>query len=179
MNQPSPQAGKKTGKIMLICAWVIGLMLLTQFFGDWQTDQNNPNQTPFSEITADGTREVQLLRNRSGHYISSGKINRESVIFLLDTGATDVVIPEKIAQKLNLEYGYASRANTANGVVTTYNTLIESLQLGTIEMKNVKGSINPHMDMDSILLGMSALKQLDLIQRDRTLTLRQYAPSNP
>lgn len=164
---------------MLIFAWVIGLILLTQFFGDWQTDRSNPNQAPFSEITVDGTREVQLLRNRNGHYISNGKINGETVKFLLDTGATDVVVPEKIAQKLNLEYGYPSQANTANGVVTTYGTLIESLQIGKIELRNVKGSINPHMEMDAILLGMSALKQLELIQRDRTLTLRQYAPNNP
>lgn len=161
---------------MLILAWVIGLILLTRFFGDWQADQNNPNQNPMSGIAADGSREIQLLRNRSGHYITNGKINGQTVQFLLDTGATDVVIPEDIARKLNLEYGYPSRANTANGVVTIYNTKIASLQLGEVELRNVRGSINPHMKTGSILLGMSALKQLELIQRDRHLTLRQYVP---
>ncbi len=164
---------------MLIVAWVIGLALLTHFFGGWQTEQGNPNQTPISQIAADGSREVRLLRNRSGHYLSSGKINGQTVRFLLDTGATDVVIPEDIAQKLNLEYGYPSRANTANGTITIYQTMIDSLQLGEIELKNIRGSINPHMKMGSILLGMSALKQLELIQRDRHLTLRQYAPNIP
>ncbi|MBV1913746.1 MAG: TIGR02281 family clan AA aspartic protease [Pseudomonadales bacterium] len=175
MNQSPPQPGKKTGKIMLIFAWVIGLALLTQFFGDWQAEQENPNQAVLSGLSADGYQELKLLRNRNGHYVVNGKINGQTVKFLLDTGATDVVIPENIAHKLGLEFGYPRQANTANGVITTYSTLIRSLQLDKIELHDVRGSINPHMDMGAILLGMSALKQLELIQRDQHLTLRQYA----
>ena len=161
---------------MLILAWIIGLVLLTQFFGGWQADQDNPNQAALGEISADGYHELKLVRNRSGHYVVNGKINGQVVKFLLDTGATDVVIPEDIARKLKLKFGYPRQANTANGVVTTYSTVISSLQLGTIELNQVRGSINPHMDIGAVLLGMSALKQLELIQRDQHLTLRQYAP---
>ena len=177
MNQQPKASTNTLGKVMLILAWVIGLALLTLFIGDWQEGQSNPNRSPVSSIGADGNNEVRLQRNRGGHYIANGKINGENVKFLLDTGATDVVIPENIAQRLKLEYGYPRQAHTANGTITTYSTVIKSLRLGAIELINVRGSINPHMDMGAILLGMSALKQLELIQRDQHLTLRQYPPA--
>jgi len=41
-------------------------------------------------------------------------------------------------------------------------------------MNNVRASINPYMDGEEILLGMSALKQLELLQQGKTLTLKQY-----
>ncbi|MBL4584433.1 MAG: TIGR02281 family clan AA aspartic protease [Pseudomonadales bacterium] len=176
MSPPTPIPGRKIGKFMLIFAWILAIVLLTRFFGEWQSELDNPNQSPLTQTNAEGIREVKLLRNRAGHYVSNGQINGQTVKFLLDTGATDVVIPQKTADKLALEYGYASQANTANGVITVYQTELLSLQLGDIELTNVRASINPHMNIGSILLGMSALKQLELIQRDQFLTLRQHAP---
>jgi aspartyl protease family protein len=107
-----------------------------------------------------------------GHYVARGKVNGQSVTFLLDTGATLVAIPEGLAQKFGLRKGRQGMSQTANGRVITYRTEIDRLQLGDIQLSNVAASITPGMDGDVILLGMSALKEFELMQKGDTLTLR-------
>lgn len=160
------------GQGMMIVAFVITLGLLTLFFADVQESQYNPNSAPISENSGNAV-EVSLLRNRQGHYIVTGTINRQPAEFLLDTGATDVVIPEGLAARLNLPKGQAGRAMTANGPVTIYNTRLDQLSIGEIQLYDVNASINPGMTGESILLGMSALKQIEFTQRGERLTLRQ------
>jgi aspartyl protease family protein len=46
--------------------------------------------------------------------------------------------------------------------------------LGAIGLVNVNAGIVPGMDGEEILLGMSALRQLDFSQRGGELILRQY-----
>jgi len=114
-----------------------------------------------------------LQRNRFNHYVASGLINNTPVVFLLDTGATDVAVPAGLAERLGLKAGVARNAITANGIVQVYDTRIESLQLGSIQLENVRASINPGMSGNEILLGMSALKDLEFSQSGSTLTLKQ------
>ncbi|WP_111978216.1 retropepsin-like aspartic protease family protein [Algibacillus agarilyticus] len=177
MEEQSPQPKDKTkamGQWMHYAAWIAGLLLLTLFFDDTIEQKHNPNRAPQSNKDAYGNIEVVLQRNRQGHYIMNGYINDTLVTFLLDTGATNVSIPEHVAQKIGLEYGRERRVNTANGSVTVYQTNLNTLQLGDIVLHNVRGNINPHMDNDAILLGMSALKHLEFTQRGDTLTLKYY-----
>ena len=93
---------------------------------------------------------------------------------MLDTGATQVSVPAHLAFELGLEKGYAARVMTANGAIEVYQTNIDSLQIGPILVSNVKGHLNPAVQDDEILLGMSVLKQLEFTQRGDQLILRQY-----
>ena len=52
---------------------------------------------------------------------------------------------------------------------------MDSLQLGDIQLQQVAAIIVPNMPGGQVLLGMSALKQLEFTQRDGTLVLRQNA----
>ena len=81
--------------------------------------------------------------------------------------------PETIASQANLKKGSARIAATANGSVNVYATELNSLTLGNISLQNVSASITPTMFNDTILLGMSALKEIDFSQVGATLTLRQ------
>ena len=58
-------------------------------------------------------------------------------------------------------------------VIMVYHTVIAELKIGNIVLKNIKGNINPSMDNDYVLIGMSALKHLDMLKIDNTLTLKQ------
>ena len=124
-----------------------------------------------------GTKEVVLQQNRQGHYVASGTVNNVPVLFLLDTGATDVAIPESIALAAGLRRGNTSRASTANGAVTVYSTRIDELTLGNIVLEDVSASITTSMPGNTILLGMSALRQVEFSQRGGELTLRHYPES--
>ena len=158
---------------MIVAAWVVVLLLLTLFFNKWLETEQNPNRTPQSLTTPAGAVEIRLQRNSSGHYVFDGEINGHPVTFFVDTGASDVTVPGRLAEKLGLHRGLPYQADTANGRITVFATRIQRLRMGDIVLRNVRASINPYMDGDEILLGMSALKQVELEQKDGTLVIRQ------
>lgn len=173
MTAEQQPPGKNLGQGMLIVSFALGLIALTFIFDGWLARESNPNANPRSFETDSGVREVILDRNRQGHYLAGGKLNGVPVTFLLDTGATDVAIPANIAERAGLEPGYAGRAFTANGAVTVYTTEVDQLNIGNIELHEVRASITPSMAGETILLGMSALQQVEFTQQGSTLTLRQ------
>jgi aspartyl protease family protein len=158
---------------MMYGAWIGALVILSVLFGFWESKRFNPNTDPLSRVDASGTREVLLERNATGHYVASGAINGQPVTFLLDTGATDVSVPGSLAEALGLDRGMAMAVQTAAGVVHVYGTRLEEIAIGNIRLYGVAATINPAFDSDEILLGMSALKQLDFTQQGRELVLRQ------
>lgn len=175
MSQP---AGRRAGRVMLVLAWGIGILLATKFFADWEQSRFNPNRQPVSLVQGERI-EVLLESNAQGHFVASGRINGEAVVFLLDTGATDVAIPAELAEKLGLARGAPILLQTANGQTTGYRTVLDSLSLGDIVLRDVRAIVAPGFDGEQILLGMSALKQLEFTQRAGTLVLRQHATDRP
>jgi len=172
----NPEAGKSDsniGIVMTALAWVSFMALLGFYFAQVLEKQNNPNQDISTHYSANQFREVALKRNRSGHYVTSGRLNGQPVVYILDTGATGVAIPEPIARKLNIKRGPSHSVNTANGTGIAYATRLQSVSVGEIELKNVAASIVPGYVSDEILLGMSFLGQIEFTQRGNTLVLRQ------
>ncbi|MDT3717538.1 MULTISPECIES: retropepsin-like aspartic protease family protein [Pseudomonas] len=169
MSQPP---GKRAGRVLMIVAWAAALFLATRFFGQWEKHQQNPNSVVKSE-QGDGFVEVRLLSNGQGHFVADGAINGRRVLFMLDTGATDVAIPEALARDLDLARGAAVQLSTANGRTQGYRTRLDSLQLGDIHLRDVRALVVPGLDGQGVLLGMSALKQLEFTQRGGTMLLRQ------
>ena len=170
MTQTPP--GKRAGRLMLIIAWAAALFLATRFFGEWEQRQENPNTNVTSE-QGDGYIEVRLMSNREGHFVMTGQINARPVQFMLDTGATNVAIPEQVADSLRLERGARVQVSTANGRTEAFRTTLDRLQIGDIVLNNVRALVVPGLDGDQVLLGMSAIQQLEFTQRGGTLLLRQ------
>jgi len=161
----------KIGQGMIYIAWILLLVLLTVAFNNYLEQQNNPNQAVSTEWN-NNSAEVRLKQNRYGHYVVNGQINHQAVTFLLDTGATLISIPEHIATTLQLERGYPSQSRTANGTITVYGTRLNSVRIGSIELKDIRASINPYMTGDEILLGMSFMRHLEMTQKGKELVLR-------
>ncbi|PLY13020.1 MAG: TIGR02281 family clan AA aspartic protease [Sedimenticola sp.] len=165
---------RRLGKWLMLASWISLIILLTMLFRSLLDDQYNPNTSPVVMSAEEGAREIVLQRNRHGHYVATGKINGHDVVFLLDTGATAVAVPEQLADQLGLQRGMPGVSRTANGNVQVWSTRIERISLGGIEQRNVRASILPNMPANEVLLGMSFLKHLELLQRGDQLTLRQY-----
>ncbi len=163
----------KMAKIFVWLAWIIALALLVFFFQDVLDKQWNPNEQPTMRLTQSGKAQVTLQQNRQGHYVTQGTINGETVTFLLDTGATQVSIPAHIADNLGLQSFGSHRVQTANGSITVYQTRLEQLSIGNIYLYNVAAHINPAMQSDEILLGMSALKRVEFRQTGKQLILQE------
>ena len=170
MSQQTP--GKRAGRVLMVLAWCAALFLATRFFGQWEERQQNPNVVVSSE-RGEGFVEVKLVSNGQGHFVASGHINGQPVNFMLDTGATDVSIPSRLAERLNLEKGAPVTLSTANGRSQGYRTRLEQLKLGDIVLHDVRALVAPGLGGEQVLLGMSALKQLEFTQRGGTMLLRQ------
>jgi len=168
-----PHSTKKLGMMFTAAAWILGFFLLALLFSKILDQQNNPNQS-FATLATSDFREVVLLRNRNGHYVFDGEINRHKVTFLVDTGATTTAIPGGMQQALGLKAGPATSVSTANGLTTAYLTRLDQLAIGEIELFDVNASIIPGMRVNEILLGMNVLKHFELIQSGNQLTIRQY-----
>ena len=168
---------KRIGGVMIVAAWILILGLLGLAFGDWLGELENPNQVVRANRAGDGRAEIVLRQNRSGHYVANGTINGVPVTFLLDTGATNVSVPARVASRIGLEPGAPVRTVTANGSLTTYLTRIDAIDVGGLRLGNVPAQINPGSQFEEVLLGMSFLKHFDFAQRDRALVIREPGPN--
>ncbi len=164
---------KKLGMMFIAGACSLGLLLLTLVFGEILDQQNNPNQS-IATVQGGGFEEIVLQRNRMGHYVFDGEINRHKVTFLVDTGATTTAIPVNLQRTLGLKPGPATSVSTANGITRAYLTRLDQLKLGDIELYDVNASIIQGMDGGEVLLGMNVLKNFELVQRGEQLIIRRY-----
>jgi len=172
-DTPAEERTRQLGKGMIFIAWLLIFAMLIWFFGVLEKNKRNPNQNVSTNVLNGGEKEVVLQSSRHGHYIATGKINNQDVTFLVDTGASYVSIPERVANKVGLKKGAELLVSTANGTVTVYATTLDQVSLGEITLYNIRADINPHMDSDEILLGMSFLRSLSVIHQGDKLTIRQ------
>lgn len=161
---------RSAGLRMIGVAWVLVFLLAVFAFDSYLI---NPNRNPSSSID-DQAAIVVLKDNRNKQYEVGGSINGQKVTFFVDTGATNVAVPGGLAAKLGLKKGRPIQVMTANGRAKAYATTINTIKIGDITLSNVVGSINPTMDDGILLLGMSALKNLEIRHKDGELTLIQY-----
>jgi clan AA aspartic protease (TIGR02281 family) len=75
--------------------------------------------------------------------------------FVIDTGATDVVLPAGVARQLGLDLDSARTQyyRTANGVIESQVVMLESVELGGARVENVPASVSQSMGIG--LLGLS------------------------
>lgn len=130
-------------------------------------------QNPNEHITTGGgaPERIELAVNPGGQYIVPGTLNGHEVDFLVDTGATHVAVPASIAEDAGLERGAETRVQTAGGTRRAWHTTIDRVAVGGIERRNVRGSINPSMSGDYVLLGMTFLRGLELRQQGDRLVI--------
>ena len=176
-DSPEDHSTNKIAGKMFFAMWLILIVLLSYLFSIILDNQNNPNKNPSSTILDNNVKELKLMRNRQGHYVSNGQINNQNVTFMLDTGATDVSVPADIASKLGLVKGNAMTYVTANGNAVVYATRLRSISIKDIKLENIRATINPNTSDSTILLGMSFLKHIEFSQNGNILTLRHYGNS--
>ena len=133
--------------------------------------RRNPND----EIPAGegGPRRIELVANPAGQFVVSGSINGSAVEFLIDTGASHVAVPARLADDIGLERGPEMRVETASGIARAYHTTIDRVAIGGIVRRDVRGSIVPSMPGESALLGMTFLRGIELRQSGDRLILEQ------
>lgn len=126
-----------------------------------------------SAAPARGGDSVTLFADARGHFTTVGTVNGVSLRFLVDTGATSVVLSSADARRAGVNYlsGARSFTQTANGVVPVYGVKLDSLRIGDITLTNVDASVIEGDKLPVALLGMSFLNRMEMRRDGTTLTL--------
>jgi aspartyl protease family protein len=81
-------------------------------------------------------------------------------------------MPLHLARRLDLPMRPGGRSKTANGMVQTWTTRLDSVSLGGLTARNLRATVLPNFPGDQVLLGMDFLRRFELIQRNDQLTIR-------
>lgn len=109
---------------------------------------------------------IEVPRRPDGHYYLTLEIGGTDVEFVVDTGATEVVLSEADARRIGLDPEsliYSGRASTANGVVRTARVRLESVSVGGFDEGPLRASVNEGA-LETSLLGMSYLQRFERIE---------------
>ena len=123
-----------------------------------------------------GSGRVVMTADSRGHFSPAGQINGRSVQFLVDTGATEVILSELEARRINLEFAKGQRVtvSTANGQVNGHRIQLDSVRVGEAMIYGVSAIVLPQ-PMPAVLLGNSFLNRFQMQRTNDQLTLeRRY-----
>lgn len=152
-------------------AWVLIFVGIIAAIGLWDDIRSTLRPTQ-SVITSTG--QIEAPRAPDGHYYLTLQINGEPVDFLVDTGASEMVLTLNDARRVGLSLDnlvYTGRAMTANGEVRTARVWLDTVALGPVEDGDVTAWVNEG-EMDQSLLGMGYLRRWSRIEiTDQALVL--------
>jgi aspartyl protease family protein len=152
----------------IICFWA--LLTLGAYFAFNEFFKPVPQV-----ITSSG--DLLLTRARDGHFYAEGAVNGTPVRFLVDTGATLVVVNEKLARSVGLTAGEPTVFRTANGALQGYIASNATVAVGTLSISNMRVGVglalgSSHGSEREALLGQNFLSKFDVVIRQDQMTLR-------
>lgn len=122
------------------------------------------------------TGEIALPRQSDGHYYLIAAVNGVLVEFVVDTGASQIVLTRKDALRVGIDpdsLAYIGTAMTANGPVHTAAVWLEEFTVEDVTDTGVRAVVN-ESPMERSLLGMTYLGRFARIEiADDTLILRR------
>jgi aspartyl protease family protein len=157
-------AGRKNmGKMAQQAAiWALIFVGVIGAYGLWEdiASDNNPRQALVDAQT------IAVPRSFDGHYHLTLNINGTDVEFVVDTGASQVVLTQADAARIGLDVEnlvFSGSASTANGTVRTAPVVLDRVSLEGIDDTRVGAVVNQGA-MDTSLLGMTYLGRYDRIE---------------
>lgn len=141
----------------------------------------------YAEIQANGNTQrlrlgerispsVMLQADGRGHYITEVTINGRRTAAMVDTGASGIAMSRAEADRLGIAYRDARKiaTSTAGGNSAAYVVNLDSVQAGSIQLRDVEATISVLADSPHIvLLGMSFLRRVEMLKDGNRLLLIQ------
>lgn len=107
-------------------------------------------------------RSMTFVKSSDGHFHIEAIIHNQPVRFLVDTGATDIVLSPDAAKRIGFDtntLSYTQFTKTANGIGKSASVTIDAMHIGKFTLSNMPVSVNSTV-MDYSLLGMKFLNKL-------------------
>ena len=157
--------------LRMATAWGLIFLGIVAGYGLWSDIQRDV--MPVQAMTDGG--EIVVPRAPDGHYYLTLSINDSPIRFMVDTGASGMVLSLDDARRLGIEpeaLDFLGQAMTANGVVRTARVTLPEVELGPFLSTDFRAFVNEG-EMDGSLLGMDYLGQFRMEFADGRLILRQ------
>ena len=110
-----------------------------------------------------GQHRMELTSSRDGHFRANARVNGRYIDFMVDTGASVVVLRESDAAQAGLHpmpNEFTAIVSTANGRTKAAPARLERIEIGDITVFDVPALILPDDVLSQNLLGTSFLSRL-------------------
>jgi aspartyl protease family protein len=172
--------GRMSNNIRNLFVWGGMLTLIAVGYAIWHQDEIS-SAAVTSELmpqrgSAESPSQARFVANRNGDFVVEALVQGVSVVFIVDTGASDVVLSLEDAKRVGLKpdrLEYTQRYQTANGLIFGAPVRLDWMSVGGINLYDVRASV-PDSELRHSLLGMSFLNRIGGFEvRDGILTLYQ------
>lgn len=127
-----------------VAGWIIIFGILGLGYSIWNggsrlASELNPSR---GEIAGNA---ITFRADRSGHYFVRAAVNNTEIDFMVDTGATHVVLNMADAEKIGFnpeQLVFDQPASTANGIVYSAAVKLNRIDVGPISVESVDGYVN-------------------------------------
>ncbi|WP_075996693.1 retropepsin-like aspartic protease family protein [Salaquimonas pukyongi] len=119
--------------------------------------------SPVSGQSQDGRGQVMVVRSANGHFEIDAAVNGTPVRFLVDTGASTIVLTADDAEQAGIDVAalsFSTPIQTANGATTAAPVTIAALDIGDISRNRTRALVAGRGSLDTSLLGMNFLQTL-------------------
>lgn len=162
---------QRTGSALrMAMAWGLIFLATVGGYGLWQ----NMRREALALSPGEGA-QVELTRMPDGHYYVTLQINGTDVEFVIDTGATGMVLTLQDARRLGMDpasLAFLGEADTANGRVRTAMVTLPLVQLGPFRDEDFRAYVNEG-ELSGSLLGMDYLGKFRIeLEGDRMILQR-------
>ena len=119
------------------------------------------------------TREVLIRRNERMQYQTNASLNGHLMPVLVDTGANIIAMNQFQARAIGLpdDAGEASQVETASGMINARIVMLKSVDVGGIQVENVRASVLEGSFPTTVLLGMTYLRHVSMSETGGVLSL--------
>ena len=134
-----------------------GVLLIGYSYKDQLYHQLFPSR---AIVSAQG--ELRFTQNNDGHFYIEALVNNKRLRFLVDTGASRVIIPSSYSEMLGIDpkdIDYIMPMSTANGLAMGAPVTFRKIDIAGHIVYDVLGSLSRD-GLDEPLLGMSFLNRL-------------------
>ncbi|MDP6345312.1 MAG: TIGR02281 family clan AA aspartic protease [Alphaproteobacteria bacterium] len=168
------------GKAARYAAIWLGIGLVLMLGYSYRQELQTIGQRLLGEVvphqgTPAGARALSFRADQSGHFSIEAWVNGTPVRFLVDTGATAIVLTRADAERIGIDpaaLSFTRFAHTANGIVRTAPIRLGDLAIGGLRLEGLPAMVNEG-ELGQSLLGMAFLDRLRSYEvRDGVLTLR-------
>jgi aspartyl protease family protein len=157
--------------LRMAMAWGLIFVGVVAGYGLWSDIRQDI--MPVQTLSPDGTIEVP--RAEDGHYYLTLMINGTAVPFMVDTGASGMVLAGTDAARLGIDpesLSFLGEATTANGVVRTARVTLPLVELGPFRHEGFRAYVTEGT-LEQSLLGMDYLGLFRMEFSGNRLILRQ------